>query len=108
MSVYTVDSEIDELTQELDDLIIDFKERTNELRSRINRLKNDSPITDSHPYETGDRVVITNNYKNLKGTIGTIIKVSAKTVLIAADDSNIQHRRLFKHIQRLPTCYSEE
>jgi hypothetical protein len=108
MSVLTVDSEIDELTQELEDLIIDFKERTDELRVRINRLKADSQITDSHPLETGDRVVITNTYKNLKGTIGMIIKVSATTVLIAEDDSNTQHRRLFKHVQRLPTCYLED
>ena len=107
MSVHTIDSEIHELSQELEDLIIDFQERMSELRSRINRLKNDSPITDSHPLESGDRVVITNNYKNLKGTTGTIIKVSAKTVLIAEDDSNIQHCRLFKHVQRLP-CYSEK
>ena len=116
MSNQSVDHyEIERLSEELENLIIDFEERSTDLQEQINYLRtSESPIRDSQNddeatespirrleqrLKVGDRVTITNTYKNLQGTTGTIIKVTAKTVLIAEDDSNRKHRRLFKNVK---------
>lgn len=93
------ESEIETLVQDLEDLRIEFESRSEILQYRLDRLRTRESVSSSlkpvpirssskqlsNPFSINDVVRITNNYKGLKGTIGRVIKVTAKQVEIEID-----------------------
>ena len=79
-----ISQQIDNLSTELSRLIVaDNQDQQNqEQQQRGNRPTRtaDTPINQREEYNEGDRVVITNNYKGQRGTVGVITGVTRHQV----------------------------
>ena len=97
--------EIEELTQQLEQLRIEFQQRTDRIATRITQLReenhqNRDTLAERNtrarrparrqplPFDIGNIVRITNNYRYKRGTIGTVVKVTRKQVTLEETRAN--------------------
>ena len=82
------DNEVERLTRELQSLSL----RTLEISRRLNELTNNNNSDNSEIDNTlriGDTVRVTANYRNRRGTIGTITRTTAASVWIRPHNTNL-------------------
>ena len=100
-SIYS--EQIERLTDELNQLHIDFTTKSDRINSNINKLRkeihnnqdtNDQFVLDNH-------VEITNNYKGLKGTRGFIMKITTKQVVIQDKKTQRCHMQSKTNIRKV-------
>lgn len=81
------DKELQQLISDLEQL----KLQVNDITKRIEELKgkpiNKDPIK-SKQLKVGDKVIVTNNYRNRKGITGNIVRVTPAQVRIRPDNGN--------------------
>ena len=76
--IQTISQEIEDLSAELNQLIIqDNQEANNEPRT--------TELDQQYEFEIGNRIEITNSYKGQRGLQGTVTRVTAKQVSIRID-----------------------
>ena len=95
--------QIERLTDELNQLRIDFTTKSDRINSNINKLRkeiHDNQET-SNQFELGNHVEITNNYKGLKGTRGFITKITTKQVVIQDEKTRRHHTRSKKNVRKV-------
>ena len=68
--------------------------------SQFNRPSAKDSTNSSNPFLPGDRVIITNNYKGLKGTEGTVDYVHGKYTYIT-DNKGRQHKKESTNLRRI-------
>lgn len=118
MTQNTIEAQsIDKLEEQLNELRIEFNERSSEISNRINNLRRQSGIpnnhtttntTDSlHNFQVGDLVQITNNYAGLRGIKGTVIKTTAKFITLRDTRNNKIIKHKYTNIQRI-RCDTEQ
>jgi hypothetical protein len=86
--------EIEQLSEELNALLMS-EEASNTINERESFINNDNNI------ELGNVVEITNNYKNLQGTRGTVIKVTKHQVTIKLEDNNEVIKRKKSNVRKI-------
>jgi hypothetical protein len=96
-----VDKEVDILTEELENLQIEFEQRTNQLNFRINDLRSSKKGSQLKTFKVGDKVVITNNYNCCKGVQGEVLKITKSFVYLIGtfeDGTELQHKQAPKNL----------
>ena len=89
-----MNKEIDDLSKEINKLNIRLKElQKNAVRTGQKRKR-------TVPLKIGDRVVVTNNYKNRSGIKGTIVQLT-KTQAYVLPDNGVVTFRSYKQNLRL-------
>jgi hypothetical protein len=91
--------QIDKLSEELEQLRLDFNRKSDRIKKSIERLE--SKLQDDNTFEIGNHVEITNTYKGLKGTRGFIIKITDKQVVLREESSKRNHTRSKKNIKKV-------
>ena len=95
--------QIERLTDELNQLHIDFSMKSNRIDKSINQLHeeiNDNRESDDQ-FELGNHAEITNNYKGLKGTRGFITKITTKQVVIQDEKTRRHHTRSKTNVRKV-------
>lgn len=96
--------EINDLTEQLEELTIQYQEESRRLRQRIERLRaseRNNETSRTNPYRVGDIVTITNNYQGNYGVTGVVVRVTRTRVTIEEHrDSEIYtHTRSFTNVR---------
>ena len=102
-----VEEQIEELTVQLKAIT----EQLALLKLQVKREKTEAAKRTSHAHERpglqiGDQVVITNAYQNLRGTIGTVIRLTTTFVTIRTNDGN-EITRGTQNVKRVITTNEE-
>jgi hypothetical protein len=86
------DSDIESITNQLEQLKIDYENNRNKLLLERNKLltKKKKQSIQDNPFKIGHRVIICNNYSgdygtNAKGVIGTVTKVTKVQVHLKSE-----------------------
>jgi hypothetical protein len=110
---HTIQQEIDSLIEELADLRFDFQRRSehlsdqlNTLQARQNQTRVNVPVR-GNPFALQDRVRITNNYRNLKGTEGVVVRVTRRQVTLRAEDLT-EHTRSYRNVELIQGLEQED
>jgi hypothetical protein len=95
--------EINNLIDELQELRIDFEERSQELSLRIQRLQLSQEVppprpTRGNPYLLRDIVRVTNNYQGRRGTQGIVIHVTPRRVTLRTQE-NLELTRSYRNVE---------
>jgi hypothetical protein len=93
--------EIDELTEDLRQLTLQFNKGTTRINNRLARLTNKLNNTDPNTFSVGDLVEITNNYRGNRGVQGIVTRVTKKQVTLREQRGNNSeyHTRSFKNVR---------
>lgn len=99
--IQVITRSIQELSQQLNRLILE-EDRQNP-PSAVRALPLPAELRPTHQpvFEINDRVVITNNYLGLKGTKGTLVRVSAKQVWIRVDGDDRVYQKSRNNVCKL-------
>jgi hypothetical protein len=101
---------LDELTEELRQLRIDFNTKSNRIINDINELREeitesqedtDTEEEDDFTFELGNYVEITNNYQGLKGTRGFIARITDKQVTLQDERTKYFHKRSKANVRKI-------
>jgi hypothetical protein len=95
--------EINNLIGELQELRIDFEERSEALSLRLQRLQltREVPLprpTRGNPYLLRDIVRITNNYQGRRGTQGIVIHVTHRRVTLRTQE-DLEFTRSYRNVE---------
>jgi hypothetical protein len=98
---------IDEITEELRKLEIDYESKRARLIQRRNSLliqKERSDKKQSNPFKIGQRVIICNNYSgdygvNSKGVIGIVTRVTKVLVHLESETNGRGYSRSYKNLK---------
>jgi tyrosine-protein phosphatase YwqE len=90
-----IDREIQQLITELEELRVEFNNKSNRITRKLNKLsrkvKEAEVVTDE--LKLGDTVRITNNYQGDRGITGIIERVTNKQVLLRNQNTKRQYVR---------------
>ena len=110
---------LEEQLTRLNDSIVDTNERLNLLINSNQDTSRDIEIeavpaeTEAVPvtqqpelprrgsFEIGDRVIVTNKYRGLKGTKGTIVSLSNAQATVKPDNNGVNFRKYKQNLRRL-------
>ena len=90
-----LNKEINDLTEEIRKLNIRLESLQNSASNSQTKRKRSDPLT------VGERVVVTNNYKNRSGTTGTIVKLTSTQAYIKPDNGKDIFRSYKENLKRL-------
>ena len=93
------DTELNRLINDLKNL----KVQVNDITKRIDELKgntNNKKITKNKEFQIGNKVIITNNYRNRKGITGNIIRITPAQVRIKPSNGNAEFQVYKQNIKR--------
>jgi hypothetical protein len=102
------ESDIDDITDQLQQLKIDYENNRKNLLKKRNKLiaqKLSKKQSDQdNPFKIGQRVIICNNYSgdygtNAKGTIGEVTRVTKVQVQLKSETNGRIYSRSFKNLQ---------
>lgn len=93
--------EIDDLTEDLRVLTLQFTRGTTRINNRLVRLTNQLNNTEPNTFRVGDTVEITNNYRGNRGVQGIVTKVTKKQVTLREQRGNNTafHTRSYKNVR---------
>ena len=98
-----LEREIQAITDEIQQLTIEFDRRAKGLQQRLTRLQSFLRTEDTdtiNHFSLGDTVEIINNYRGRKGTIGIITKLTSKRVTFR-DKNNQSHTRSYANVRKV-------
>ena len=94
--------QIEKLSDQLEQLQIDFAAKSNRINRNIKKLKREiEENQDNHTFELGNYVEIVNDYKGLRGTKGFIIKITDKQVAIRDEANQRIHTRSKSNVRKV-------
>ena len=95
--------QIERLSEQLEQLQIDFTTQSNRINNSIKRLerKISENKKDETSFELGNHVEIINNYKGLQGTRGYITKITKKQVVIRDESNRRSHTRSKSNVKKV-------
>ena len=95
--------QIERLSEQLEQLQIDFTTQSNRINNSIKRLerKISENKKDETSFELGNHVEIINNYKGLQGTRGYVIKITKKQVVIRDESNHRTHTRSKSNVKKV-------
>jgi preprotein translocase subunit YajC len=94
------DTELNRLINDLENLKIQVKDitkRIEDLQGNTNHKKSDK----HRGFEIGDKVIITNNYRNRKGITGNIVRITPAQVKIKPSNGNAEFHVYKQNIKRV-------
>jgi hypothetical protein len=99
-------NQIEKLSEQLEQLQIDFAAKSNRIKRNINRLKreieeNIEENSDNDTFELGNYVEIVNNYQGLRGRRGFVIKITDKQVTIRDETNQRIHIRGKNNVKKV-------
>lgn len=98
-----LDREIQAITDEIQQLTLEFNLRTDRLQRRLTRLQvqhSDTTTDNTNQLQLGDIVEITNSYRGKKGVTGTVIHLTKKRVTLR-DYHNQSYTRSYNNVRKV-------